>query len=150
MIVDQVHAARKRIEIAAAQLSTPAILQALSAAMNGQVAEFGGIYDGPQAEQTITNLSQHPNAADQIQLIRSVTARLKPKKSRAYQPDGKNNIMHNKVIVCDDTVITGSYNFSRNGGMNAENVLLIHSAEWANRYCEYIDELVQAYAPTNH
>jgi phosphatidylserine/phosphatidylglycerophosphate/cardiolipin synthase-like enzyme len=53
--------------------------------------------------------------------------------------------MHNKVIVGDDTVVTGSYNFSRNGAGNAENVLLIHDPACAEEYAGYIDSLVAAY-----
>ncbi len=59
------------------------------------------------------------------------------------------SVMHNKVIVCDDTVITGSYNFSRNGAGNAENVLLVHDAACAAAYAGYIDSLVAAYAPAS-
>jgi phosphatidylserine/phosphatidylglycerophosphate/cardiolipin synthase-like enzyme len=53
--------------------------------------------------------------------------------------------MHNKAVVCDDVVITGSFNFSRDATMNAENLLVIHSQEWADKYSTYIDELVRAY-----
>ena len=31
--------------------------------------------------------------------------------------------MHNKVLVIDDSVITGSYNFSRSAQFNAENYI---------------------------
>ena len=34
--------------------------------------------------------------------------------------------MHAKVTVADDTVFVGSFNLSRSGEMNAENVLEIH------------------------
>lgn len=53
--------------------------------------------------------------------------------------------MHNKVLVIDDTVITGSYNFSRSAEFNAENILFINSAPLAETYCRYIDHLVQKY-----
>ena len=35
--------------------------------------------------------------------------------------------MHNKVLLVDDTVIIGSYNFSRSAQFNAENILFIES-----------------------
>jgi len=47
--------------------------------------------------------------------------------------------MHNKVLVIDDTVITGSYNFSRSAELNAENILFINSARLAETYSRYID-----------
>jgi phosphatidylserine/phosphatidylglycerophosphate/cardiolipin synthase-like enzyme len=53
--------------------------------------------------------------------------------------------MHNKVLVIDDTVITGSYNFSRSAQFNAENILFIDSAALAEKYSAYIDRLIQKY-----
>jgi phosphatidylserine/phosphatidylglycerophosphate/cardiolipin synthase-like enzyme len=55
--------------------------------------------------------------------------------------------MHNKVLVIDDTVITGSYNFSRSAQFNAENILFIESAALAEAYCAYIDHLKSKYGP---
>ncbi len=53
--------------------------------------------------------------------------------------------MHNKILVIDDTVITGSFNFPRSAQFNAENILLIESAAFADCYSNYIDHLVQKY-----
>jgi phosphatidylserine/phosphatidylglycerophosphate/cardiolipin synthase-like enzyme len=53
--------------------------------------------------------------------------------------------MHNKVIVADDTVPTGSYNLSRGATEDAEKVLLIHDAELADRCNSYLDGLVRRY-----
>jgi phosphatidylserine/phosphatidylglycerophosphate/cardiolipin synthase-like enzyme len=58
---------------------------------------------------------------------------------------GRHNFMHNKVLVIDDTVITGSYNFSRSAQFNAENILFIESAPLADTYSAYIDHLKQKY-----
>jgi phosphatidylserine/phosphatidylglycerophosphate/cardiolipin synthase-like enzyme len=48
-------------------------------------------------------------------------------------PDGNPYIMHHKVIIIDDeTVILGSYNFTNSAeDKNDENVLIIHDAEVA-------------------
>jgi len=54
--------------------------------------------------------------------------------------------MHTKVLVCDDTVATGSYNFSTNAEGNAENQLVIHSPTLADQYAEYIGQITQAYS----
>jgi phosphatidylserine/phosphatidylglycerophosphate/cardiolipin synthase-like enzyme len=50
--------------------------------------------------------------------------------------DGKHKIAHNKVIILDSqTVITGSYNFSRSAEeSNAENIIILQSAEIAKSY----------------
>jgi phosphatidylserine/phosphatidylglycerophosphate/cardiolipin synthase-like enzyme len=54
--------------------------------------------------------------------------------------------MHNKVLVIDDTVITGSYNFSRSAEFNAENILFLESPPLAETYSHYIDHLIEKYA----
>ncbi|HAF03084.1 MAG TPA: hypothetical protein DCG89_04725 [Spartobacteria bacterium] len=55
--------------------------------------------------------------------------------------------MHNKVLVIDDSVIAGSYNFSRSAQFKAENILFIESAPLADAYSAYIDHLKRKYAP---
>ncbi|MDQ2919822.1 MAG: phospholipase D-like domain-containing protein, partial [Verrucomicrobiota bacterium] len=63
-----------------------------------------------------------------------------------YTPTGRHDFMHNKILVVDDTVITGSYNFSRSAQYNAENILFIESAALAQTCSEYIDHLLGKYA----
>jgi phosphatidylserine/phosphatidylglycerophosphate/cardiolipin synthase-like enzyme len=52
--------------------------------------------------------------------------------------DAEHAIAHNKIIVIDDqTVITGSFNFTKQAEeRNAENLLVIHSREIASKYTE--------------
>ncbi len=54
--------------------------------------------------------------------------------------------MHNKVMILnDDTVITGSYNFSEHAEVNDENMLVIKSAEVTKKYNAYFDALFAQY-----
>jgi len=48
-------------------------------------------------------------------------------------------------MVIDDTVITGSYNFSRSAQFNAENILFLDSPALAETYSTYIDHLKAKY-----
>jgi phosphatidylserine/phosphatidylglycerophosphate/cardiolipin synthase-like enzyme len=73
-------------------------------------------------------------------------ARLVGKNSTPYTPTGRHDFMHNKILVIDDTVITGSYNFSRSAQFNAENILFIESAALAEVYSVYIDRMMQKYS----
>ena len=52
--------------------------------------------------------------------------------------DGKHAIAHNKVMIIDrETLITGSFNFTRQAEEhNAENLLVIHDRRLADRYLE--------------
>ena len=74
-------------------------------------------------------------------------AALVGKNSTPYSPTARHDYMHNKILVVDDTVITGSYNFSRSAQFNAENILFIDSAALAERYSAYIDHLLHKYGP---
>ena len=53
--------------------------------------------------------------------------------------------MHAKVTVADDVVFTGSYNLSRSGEQNAENVLEIEDAALAERLAGFVDEVRARY-----
>ena len=67
------------------------------------------------------------------------------KHSTPYTPTSRHDFMHNKVLVSDNTVVTGSYNFSRHAQGNAENVLTIASQALAQTYRQYIYSIVQKY-----
>lgn len=65
--------------------------------------------------------------------------------------DGNPYILHHKVfIIDDDTVVTGSFNFSANAaGSNDENLLIIQDADLAAQYlAEFDRRWLQAVAPT--
>ena len=83
-----------------------------------------------------------------LEVLKEIIARagLIGKSSTPYSAPGHHNYMHNKVLVIDDTVITGSYNFSRSAQLNAENILFIESAPLADTYSGYIDHLKSKYA----
>jgi phosphatidylserine/phosphatidylglycerophosphate/cardiolipin synthase-like enzyme len=54
--------------------------------------------------------------------------------------------MHNKVVVADGIVVTGSFNLSNHAMGNAENVLLIRDQAVADLYAKYIQGLMVRYA----
>jgi phosphatidylserine/phosphatidylglycerophosphate/cardiolipin synthase-like enzyme len=55
--------------------------------------------------------------------------------------------MHAKVTIADDVVFAGSYNLSRSGEQNAENVVEVESPELAERLAAYVDETRALYEP---
>ena len=67
------------------------------------------------------------------------------KASRPYAPDTPHDFMHAKVTVIDDAVFVGSYNLSRSGEDNAENVLEIDDRILADRVAAWIDEVRERY-----
>jgi phosphatidylserine/phosphatidylglycerophosphate/cardiolipin synthase-like enzyme len=71
----------------------------------------------------------------------------KGKPSTQWTPETPHDFMHAKVTVADDTVFAGSFNLSRSGEMNAENVLELHDAELADQLAAFIDEVRERYEP---
>ena len=67
------------------------------------------------------------------------------KRSTPWGEGTLHDFMHAKVTVADDTVFTGSFNLSRSGEMNAENVLEFEDPELADRLAGYIDEVRARY-----
>lgn len=65
--------------------------------------------------------------------------------------DGNEALLHHKVILADDTVITGSFNFSANADKsNNENMLIIeNSPALAQAYYQEYDRIMNA-AKVNH
>jgi len=148
-IVKFLRNAHKRIKISSMVLSSFTILAALSEAIDhDQVKDFAGIYDGPQMKGILKDWDKSATGATRKAAFEHVASKMVAKPSRTFnpkQPDADYNYMHNKIAVCDDVVITGSFNFSRNAEGNAENLLVIHSPTWANKFSEYIDHLVKTY-----
>ena len=60
-------------------------------------------------------------------------------------PGSVHDYMHAKSIVVDETVFTGSYNFSHSGEENAENMLVLPSAAVADACTRYVSRLIDKY-----
>jgi phosphatidylserine/phosphatidylglycerophosphate/cardiolipin synthase-like enzyme len=59
--------------------------------------------------------------------------------------DGNEALLHHKVIIVDDTVVTGSFNFSANADKsNNENMLIVDNAAVAVAYNQEFDRVAQA------
>jgi phosphatidylserine/phosphatidylglycerophosphate/cardiolipin synthase-like enzyme len=101
-------------------------------------------------EEVFRQWQDVPSNRWKIHAVQQLIARanLVGKNSTPYTPTSRHDFMHNKVLVVDDTVITGSYNFSRSAQFNAENILFLESAALAETYSVYIDHLLQKYGPT--
>ena len=69
------------------------------------------------------------------------------KPSTPWAEGSLHDFMHAKITVVDDVVFTGSFNLSRSGEQNAENVLEIEDAALAEQMATFIDEIRGKYAP---
>jgi phosphatidylserine/phosphatidylglycerophosphate/cardiolipin synthase-like enzyme len=147
-IARRVRAADRRVRICSLLINSGTLIGELGNLLrHGRVA-VDGIYDRTQMEQVYVQWQEVPQNRWKIAALKEIVARagLIGKNSTPYSAPGRHNYMHNKVLVIDDTVITGSYNFSRSAQFNAENILFIESAPLAEAYSAYVDHLKSKYA----
>lgn len=151
-IARRVANARRRIRICSLLLNSGTLINALTNVLRDGRVPVGGIYDRTQMADVYRQWQGVPSNRWKVPALQDIIARahLAGKNSTPYSPAGRHDFMHNKILVIDDTVITGSYNFSRSAEFNAENILIIESAPLAECYGNYIDSLVQKYAAQPH
>ena len=82
-----------------------------------------------------------------IPLLRMIFERavFSGKNSTPWAPGSLHDFMHAKVTVADDVVFCGSFNLSRSGERNAEDMLEIHDAALAERLAVFIDGVREGY-----
>jgi len=149
-IVGAIAAARNRLYVASVVLSSGPILAALSEAIDRGLP-LGGLYDGPQMDQVERHWKAANVGADKVDTWRKVARHLVRKNSIPFDRQNQSqphNFMHNKLVVADQIVVTGSFNLSNHAMGNAENVLLIRDAAIAELYAKYIQRLTASYAVT--
>jgi phosphatidylserine/phosphatidylglycerophosphate/cardiolipin synthase-like enzyme len=147
-IAQRVRAARRRVRICSLLINSGTLIGELGNLLRASRVKVDGIYDRTQMEEVYRQWQDVPSNRWKIGALSEITARahLVGKNSTPYTPTSTHDFMHNKVLVVDDTVITGSYNFSRSAEFNAENILFIESPPLAETYSAYIDHLIQKYA----
>jgi phosphatidylserine/phosphatidylglycerophosphate/cardiolipin synthase-like enzyme len=143
-IARQISRARRRLRICSTVLNSGAILGALCDVLKHHGLEFAGLYDKTQMDGVLQQWQGQPSEW-KIPAFKQVAAQLVGKRSSPYLPGSPHDFMHNKLLVADDTVVTGSYNFSHSATLNAENVVIVRDPELAERYTAYIDYLAQRY-----
>jgi phosphatidylserine/phosphatidylglycerophosphate/cardiolipin synthase-like enzyme len=146
-VARRVSAARLRVRICSMLLNSGALLDALGDLLRAGRVPVDGVYDATQMESVLLQWQDVPHNHWKIGAFRAIVAQsqLVGKQSTPYTPDSRHDFMHNKALVVDDTVITGSYNFSHSAELNAENILLIESPPLAETYSHYIDHLMLKY-----
>jgi phosphatidylserine/phosphatidylglycerophosphate/cardiolipin synthase-like enzyme len=148
IVKDVVHAveiARERLVIAAMVMSSGPVLSAISEAIDRGL-EVAGLYDGPQMDTVIRQWTEAHVGEDKIAAWKKVAQQLARKESIPYAADVPHNFMHDKVIVADDLVVTGSFNFSNHARGNAENTIIIDDPKLAQSYDAYIRALAMRYS----
>lgn len=125
-IIKQIKEAKKSIRFMAFAFTSKSISEAIIAKSKQNVS-CEGVLDSCQINKY------------------SVYSNLKDNKITVYK-DGNQALMHEKIMVIDnETVITGSYNFSNNAeNSNNENTVIIKSVDLAQQYTKEYERLKTA------
>jgi phosphatidylserine/phosphatidylglycerophosphate/cardiolipin synthase-like enzyme len=147
-IAKKLRRARSRVRICSPVITTAPVLATVAALVGERTGAGAG---GAAATQVLDVLRQwraNANAAWKLPLLRQVLRG--PFTGKASTPYGNGTVpdyMHAKVTVCDDTGFVGSFNLSRSGERNAENVLEIEDAAIADRLAAFVDDVRARYGP---
>jgi phosphatidylserine/phosphatidylglycerophosphate/cardiolipin synthase-like enzyme len=148
-IAKAIGSARRRVRIASPVITAGPVLGTLAEVAAERRVDLRGVVDRTQMEQVAYQWRTNGHSAWKIPILASVLehADFKGKNSTKYSPETPHDFMHAKVTVADDTVFAGSFNLSRSGEMNAENVVEVRDTELADRLAAFIDEIRERYEP---
>jgi phosphatidylserine/phosphatidylglycerophosphate/cardiolipin synthase-like enzyme len=141
--------AKERIRIASPVLSSGPILATLVEVVNEQRCPVAGVVDDTQVDQVFQQWKTNGVSEWKIPLLRRVLdgGEFSGKTSVPWTPESVHDFMHAKVVVADDTSFVGSFNFSRSGERNAENVLEIENQAIADQLATFVDLVRALYPP---
>jgi phosphatidylserine/phosphatidylglycerophosphate/cardiolipin synthase-like enzyme len=139
-VARRVARARRRIIFCSMLINSSKLLGALMKVLDEQHLELWGVYDKTQMEGVLQQWNGQPQVQWKVEAVQRLLreAELIGKKSLPYRPGHSHNFMHNKLLIVDDTVITGSYNLSHAAQSNAENMLAIESPALAEVAISYV------------
>jgi phosphatidylserine/phosphatidylglycerophosphate/cardiolipin synthase-like enzyme len=146
-IAEAIGRADRRVRIASPVLTAGPILGTLAEVCNEGRLDVLGVCDWTQLHAVFGQWAENPNSAWKGPLLAEVLdgAQFNGKRSEPYAPGSLHNFMHAKVTVADDTVFMGSFNLSRSGERNAENVLEVTDPKLADQMAAFIEGVRDLY-----
>ncbi len=147
-IATRIDRAERRIRICSPVLTSAPVLSALAEVCSEQRVDATGVVDRTQTDQALRQWRAGGHTSWKAPILEHVLDGLKfaGKHSTPWSPESTHDFMHAKTSVIDDVVFIGSYNLSRSGEDNAENVLEIEDAALADRVATWIDGVRARYA----
>lgn len=139
--------AQRRVRICSPVISAGPVLGTLAQVASEGKIDLAGCVDATQVADVFRQWGLMQVSMWKIPLLRTVLERapFSGKNSTPWAPGSLHDFMHAKVTVIDDVLFAGSFNLSRSGEQNAENVLEIEDAKLAERLAGFIDEVRARY-----
>jgi phosphatidylserine/phosphatidylglycerophosphate/cardiolipin synthase-like enzyme len=146
-IAKAISKARRRVRICSPVITAAPVLGSLAQVISEGRVDVAGCVDRPQIGGVIHQWGVNGNLSWKLPLLeRVLAAPFSAKPSTPWEEGGSlHDFMHAKLTVADDVVFTGSFNLSRSGEQNAENVLEVTDAALAERLAAYVDEVRARY-----
>jgi phosphatidylserine/phosphatidylglycerophosphate/cardiolipin synthase-like enzyme len=138
--------ARRRIRICSPVLTTPPVIGAVAAAVAARKVDVAGCLDGTQMAE-VASQWRSSHGRWKLSLLGRVEGAFSAKESTPYGRGTVHDFMHAKLVIADDTVFAGSFNLSRSGERNAENVLEIEDGALATQLAAFVDGVRSRYGP---
>ena len=146
-IATRIGEARRRVRIASPVLTTAPVMATLAERIAEGDLDIAGVSDGSQVRQVFSQWRENERSRWKGPVLAQILsgAPWSGKPSTPYAPDTVHDYMHAKMTVADDWVFLGSFNLSRSGELNAENVIEVRDAALADRMAGFIDEVRARY-----
>ena len=147
-IAKRIRLARRRVRICSPVITTGPVLGTLAQVVADRSVEVAGCVDATQVRDVIHQWRVNGNVSWKLPLLQQVLAGpFTGKESTPFGSGSVHDFMHAKITVCDDTTFVGSFNLSRSGEQNAENVLEIEDTAIAERLAAFVDDVRARYGP---
>ncbi len=137
--------ARRRVRMCSPVITAAPILAVLARTVAEARVDVAGCVDETQIRGVACQWGEEGKSWKLPLLARIAKGAFSAKPSTPYGTGTLHDFMHAKVTVVDDSVFVGSFNLSRSGERNAENVLELEDAALANQLADFVDEVRARY-----
>ena len=138
--------AENHLRILSPVMTAGAVLGTLAELAPRHGFDVTGAYDRTQMEEVQTQWAEQPRNRWKTGAWSVIAERFSGKRSTPYREGAVHDYMHAKAIVADGTVLAGSYNLSKHGVTNAENLVVVRGGRISSRALEFADRVAARYA----
>jgi len=141
--------ARSRLRLCSPVITAGPVLGTLAEAVQRPGLNVAGVYDATQMGEVQFQWGRDPGTAWKLDAFRAIagSGHFGGKTSTPYQKGSVHDFMHAKLLVADDFTYVGSYNLSHSGEENAENVVQVQGAAFADLCAAFVDRVAARYPP---
>jgi len=137
--------ARRRVRVCSPVITSAPVLAVLARTVAAGRVDVAGCVDETQVRGVAYQWGEEGKSWKLPLLARIAKGAFSAKPSTPYGTGSLHDFMHAKVTVVDDSIFLGSFNLSRSGERNAENVLELEDAPLADRLTAFVDDVRARY-----